>query len=106
LIKYTKAMEENKTKNNESKKLTYEQLNQAAQQISQQAEALFKENQQLKQTLNKISIQNSYTELGFRFKVIEFSNMFPKEFVDKIIKEIEETMTVVVEEQGVAEADK
>nr|DAS94466.1 MAG TPA: hypothetical protein [Crassvirales sp.] len=99
-------MEENKTKNNESKKLTYEQLNQAAQQISQQAEALFKENQQLKQTLNKISIQNSYTELGFRFKVIEFSNMFPKEFVDKIIKEIEETMTVVVEEQGVAEADK
>ena len=33
-------MEENKAKNNESKKLTYEQLNQAAQQISQQAEAL------------------------------------------------------------------
>lgn len=99
-------MEENKPKNNESRKLTYEQLNQAAQQISQQAEALFKENQQLKQTLNKINIQNSYTELGFRFKVIEFSNMFPKEFVDKIIKEIEETMTVVVEEQGVAEADK
>ena len=99
-------MEENTTKNNESKKLTYEQLNQAAQQISQQAEALFKENQQLKQTLNKISIQNSYTELGFRFKVIEFSNMFHKEFVDKIIEEIEETMTVVVEKQGVAEADK
>lgn len=99
-------MEENKPKNNESRKLTYEQLNQAAQQISQQAEALFKENQQLKQTLNKINIQNSYAELGFRFKVIEFSNMFPKEFVDKIIKEIEETMTVVVEEQGVAEADK
>lgn len=91
-------MEENKTKNNESKKLTYEQLNQAAQQISQQAEALYKENQQLRETLNRISIQNGYTELGFKFKVVENSTMFPKEFVERTIAEIVDTMTVTNEE--------
>lgn len=91
-------MEENKTKNNESKKLTYEQLNQAAQQISQQAEALYKENQQLRETLSRISIQNGYTELGFKFKVIENSTMFPKEFVKRTITDIVNTMTVTDEE--------
>ena len=91
-------MEENKTKNNESKKLTYEQLNQAAQQISQQAEALYKENQQLKEALNRISIQNGYTELGFKFKVVENSTMFPKEFVKRTITDIVNTMTVTDEE--------
>lgn len=92
-------MEENKTKSNESKKLTYEQLNQAAQQISQQAEALYKENQQLKETLGRISIQNGYTELGFKFKVVEFSTMFPKDFVERTVTEIVDTMTVTNEEQ-------
>lgn len=96
-------MEENKTKKSESQKLTYEQLNQAAQQISQQAEALYKENQQLKQALNKISIQNGYTELGFKFKVVENSTMFPKEFVEKTVAEIVDTMTAVNEEQETSE---
>jgi hypothetical protein len=91
-------MEENKTKNNESKKLTYKQLNQAAQQISQQAEALYKENQQLRETLSRISIQNGYTELGFKFKVVENSTMFPKEFVKRTIIDIVNTMTVTDEE--------
>lgn len=92
-------MEEKKTENNESKKLTYDQLNQAAQQISQQAATLYKENQQLKETLNRISIQNGYTELGFKFKVVENSTMFPKEFVERTITEIVDTMTVTNEEQ-------
>ena len=99
-------MEENKTKNNESKKLTYEQLNQAAQQISQQAEALFKENQQLRETLNRISIQNGYTELGFKFKVVENSTMFPKEFVKRTITDIVNTMTVTNEEPETVKESK
>lgn len=96
-------MEENKAKKSESQKLTYEQLNQAAQQISQQAEALYKENQQLKQALNRISVQNGYTELGFKFKVVENSTMFPKEFVEKTVAEIVDTMTAVNEEQETSE---
>ena len=99
-------MEENKTKNNESKKLTYEQLNQAARQISQQAEALYKENQQLKEALNRISIQNGYTELGFKFKVVENSTMFPKEFVKRTITDIVNTMTVTNEEPETIEDKK
>ena len=96
-------MEENKAKKSESQKLTYEQLNQAAQQISQQAEALYKENQQLKQALSRINIQNGYTELGFKFKVVENSTMFPKEFVEKTVAEIVDTMTAVNEEQETSE---
>ena len=96
-------MEENKAKKSESQKLTYEQLNQAAQQISQQAEALYKENQQLKQALNRISVQNGYTELEFKFKVVENSTMFPKEFVEKTVAEIVDTMTAVNEEQETSE---
>ena len=96
-------MEENKVKKSESQKLTYGQLNQAAQQISQQAEALYKENQQLKQALNRISVQNGYTELGFKFKVVENSTMFPKEFVEKTVAEIVDTMTAVNEEQETSE---
>lgn len=99
-------MEDNKIKNGESKKLTYEQLNQAAQQISQQAEALYKENQQLKQALTRASIQNGYTELGFKFKVVENSTMFPKEFVERIIADIVETMTATNEEEVTLEKDK
>lgn len=99
-------MEDNKIKNGESKKLTYEQLNQAAQQISQQAEALYKENQQLKQALTRASIQNGYTELSFKFKVVENSTMFPKEFVERIIAEIVDTMTATNEDQKLVEENK
>lgn len=99
-------MEKSKAKNSESKKLSYEQLNQAAQQISQQAEALYKENQQLKEALGRVSVQNGYTELSFKFKVVENSTMFPKEFVERIIAEIVDTMTATNEDQKPVEENK
>ena len=95
-------MEEKKEKTNEQPKpakLTYEQLEEAARQISQQAEAIFKENQQLKAALQQASVANLYRELDFRFKVLENADMFSSKFLDMCIKNIEETMTPKPEEK-------
>ena len=94
-----KIMEE-KSENAKPKKLTYEQLEQAAKQISQQADALYKENQQLKNAVQQLSNQASYTELNFRFRVLENHTHFSKEFVTRIVKEIEETMTPMTEDSS------
>lgn len=88
-------MEENK----DNKKLTYEQLENAAKQISVQAEAMYKENMQLKQSLQQATMANVYTELNFRFKVLEYKDFFSKEFVDTCVKIIETTMTPAPEEE-------
>lgn len=97
-------MEEKKEKTNvqETKKpakLTYEQLEEAARQISQQAEAIFKENQQLKAALQQASVSNLYRELDFRFKVLENADMFSTKFLDMCIRNIEDTMTPKPEEK-------
>ena len=85
-------MEEKKVKQ-ETKKLSYEELENAAKQISVQAEAIYKENVQLKQALQQANMSNLYTELNFKFKVLEYSNMFDPDFVGNIIESIEDTMT-------------
>lgn len=85
-------MEEKEVKK-ENKKLSYEELENAAKQISAQAEAIYKENVQLKQALQQANIGNMYTELNFKFKVLEYGNMFNPDFVGNIIESIEETMT-------------
>jgi hypothetical protein len=86
-------MEENNKETVKNKKLSYEELENAAKQISQQAEALFRENQQLKKAVQNLSNQAGYTELGFKFKVLKYQDRFKPEFVKTIIKEIEDTMS-------------
>lgn len=95
-------MEEKKEMNQQEDKkpakLSYDQLEEAARQISQQAEAIFKENQQLKVALQQASVANLYRELDFRFKVLENADMFSSKFLDMCIQNIEETMTPKPEE--------
>ena len=91
-------MEEKKETKKEVKKLSYEELENAAKQITAQVQNLAKENQQLKMALQQASISNMYTELNFKFKVVEFANAFTPEFVDMCVKSIEETMTPEEEE--------
>lgn len=86
-------MEENNKETVKNKKLSYEELENAAKQISQQAEALFRENQQLKKAVQNLSNQAGYTELSFKFKVLKYQDRFKPEFVETIIKEIEDTMS-------------
>lgn len=85
-------MEENKTKTVEmkpqsEKKYSYEELNNIAGQLSQQ-------NQQLYQQLQRANMANMFKRLDYLFKVVENGAMFSPEFVDKCIKEIEDSMTI------------
>lgn len=84
-------MEENKTKTvemkTEQKKLSYEELNNIASQLSQQ-------NQQLYAQLQKVNMTNAFKRLDYLFKVIENGAMFNPEFLNNCISEIEESLTI------------
>lgn len=69
------------------KKLTYEELENVAHQLSEQSKQLYTRLQQAELT-------NVYKRLDYLFKVIEFSPDFDDTFVNKCVKEIEEIMTV------------
>lgn len=85
-------MEEKEIKK-EVKKLSYEELENVAKQITAQAQSVARENQQLRAALQQTTMSNMYTELNFKFKVVEFASAFTPEFVDRCVKSIEETMT-------------
>ena len=80
-------------KGKEVKKLSYEQLEGAAKQLSAQIDTLVKDNQQLKMLVQKLQLDNLFAELNFRFKVLEHVEVFPREFVDRIVSEIQDIMT-------------
>lgn len=94
-------MEENKktTEKKANRKLSYEELETAARQISAQLDALARENNQLRIALQKAQLGNLYTELEFKFKVVQNAEMFSSEFVERCIKSIEEIMTPEPEEE-------
>ena len=94
-------MEENKktTEKKTNRKLSYEELQTAAQQISAQLDAVARENNQLRIALQKAQLGNLYTELEFKFKVIQNAEMFSTDFVEKCINSIEEIMTPEPEEE-------
>lgn len=84
-------MEENKVKNERPEKMSYEQLENVAHQLSEQ-------NKQLYMKLQSVNMTNLFKRLDYLFKVVENSEKFNKEFVDKCIKEIETSMTIPEEE--------
>ena len=76
----------------EEKKIDYNQLKAYADNISQQATKIFKENQMLKATLNSRDIE-------FAFKALEFKDLFSKEFIKKTVDKLEELLTPMSEEE-------
>lgn len=71
----------------EQKKLTYEQLNDACNQLWQQNRQLIKKTNELEQfAMNK--------RLDYLFKVLEHSKEFSSDFVVSSVNEIEEAMTI------------
>ena len=93
-IKKEKNVKREETKKDAVKKLSYEELENAAKQISAQLDAVIKENARLKSMVTQLQIGNLYTELGFRFKVIEQQESFNPLFVEDCISEIERIMTI------------
>lgn len=84
-------MEENKVKNERPEKMSYEQLENIAHQLSEQ-------NKQLYMKLQSANMTNLFKRLDYLFKVIENSDKFNKEFVNKCLTEIESSMTIPEEE--------
>ena len=85
-------MEENKNKQEEPKKLTYEQLYNVAHQLSNQ-------NVALRQKLSEANLINMFKRLDYLFKVLEMYKMFDDKFVYNCTKEIVEFMTPSDEEK-------
>ena len=81
-------MEENKK---EQKKLSYEELQNVASQLSQQ-------NQQLNIMLQQANMTNIFKRLDYLFKVLENKDCFDSDFVITCSAEIKDIITGPVEE--------
>ena len=80
-------MEEQKKNVVNKEKMSYEQLENAAHQLSEQ-------NRQLFTKLQEVNLANVFKRLDYLFKVVENGHMFKQEFLDKCLTEIEELMTI------------
>lgn len=68
-------------------KMSYEQLENIAHQLSDQAKQLYAR-------LQEANMANMFKRLDYLFKVVENAHAFREEFVSKCITEIEDLMTV------------
>ena len=75
------------TKDERPEKLSYEQLENVAHQLSEQAKQLYMK-------LQAANMNNMFKRLDYLFKVVENGHMFKQDFLEKCIAEIEEIMTV------------
>ena len=75
------------TKDERPEKLSYEQLENVAHQLSEQTKQLYMK-------LQAANMSNMFKRLDYLFKVIENGHMFKQDFLEKCIAEIEEIMTV------------
>ena len=88
-------MEDNKTINENTKKLTYKELEAAMYNLTEKLNKAYKDNQYLVNQLN--GINNTFTRLNYLFKVLENSQHFNSDFIIKCAEEIENTITVAEE---------
>ena len=75
------------TKDERPEKLSYEQLENVAHQLSEQTKQLYMK-------LQAANMSNMFKRLDYLFKVVENGYMFKQDFLEKCIAEIEEIMTV------------
>ena len=80
-------------------RLSYEQLVNVANQLSQQ-------NRELYQRLQTVTLENMFKRLEYLFKVLDASHHFDDEFVIKCSDEIVNIMTIPQEETPEEEADE
>lgn len=80
-------------------KMSYEQLEGIAHQLSEQ-------NRQLFAKLQELNMTNMFKRLDYLFKVIENGHMFEQGFLEKCIAEVESLMTVPEQEKKPETEDK
>lgn len=79
-----------------TKKLTYEQLNDACNQLWQQNRQLLMKNKELEQiAINK--------RLDYLFKILEFSNKFSNDFIVACVNEIEDAISITEQSEDKGE---
>ena len=82
----------------EPQKLSYEQLENVAHQLSDQ-------NKQLYQALQKANVDNLFKRLEYLFKVLEQVHHFPDEFISKCSEEIVSMITIPEKEEETEETE-
>lgn len=99
-------MEEQKKKVVETKpqvqrpeKMSYDQLESVAHQLSEQ-------NRQMFAKLQELNMVNMFKRLDYLFKVIENGHMFKQDFLEKCIAEIESLITIPKQEEESEVEDK
>ena len=80
-------------------KMSYEQLESVAHQLSEQ-------NRQLFAKLQELNMANMFKRLDYLFKVIENGYMFKQDFLEKCIAEIESLITIPKQEEESEVEDK
>ena len=73
-------------------KMSYDQLESVAHQLSEQ-------NRQMFAKIQELNMANVFKRLDYLFKVIENGHMFKQDFFEKCIAEIESIMTVPEQEE-------
>lgn len=90
-------MEEKKAvaiKTDKPEKMSYEQLENVAHQLSEQSRQLYAK-------LQEANMANIFKRLDYLFKVVENAHTFNEEFVNKCIIEIEDLITVPEPEEEI-----
>ena len=75
----------------ETKKLSYEELEAIAVELRKNCSQLYME-------LQNANMTNAFKRLEFLFKVVKYANAFPAEFVKNSIEEVVNMMTLKTEE--------
>ena len=93
--------------NKQPQKLSYEKLNQACAEMSQQIQQQNKYIQQLHNKMQEMNFMLQNKRMEYLFKVVEIANRnnvsecvcFAKDFVENCIAEIQESLTIPEEEE-------
>ena len=80
-------------------KMSYDQLESVAHQLSEQ-------NRQMFAKIQELNMANVFKRLDYLFKVIANGHMFKQDFFEKCIAEIESIMTVPEQEEEPETTDK
>ena len=77
----------------ETKKLSYEELETIAIELRKNCNQLYVE-------LQNANMNNAFKRLEFLFKVVKYADRFPTEFVNVCTKEIVDMMTLKADEEA------
>ena len=94
-----KKVVEMKPQEQRPEKMSYEQLENVAHQLSEQ-------NRQLFAKVQELNMVNVFKRLDYLFKVVENGHMFKQDFFEKCIAEVESLMTVPEQEEKTETEDK